>query len=1822
MAAWIAAVWLVILIGMPVAAAPALEAVRLGFTSHQISGDEIALEWTGSGTLQSAESPTGPWVTVPNSKSPFTAARSGDVRFYRLLSTAYSLVAVNETMVRITYDQPMGLSAIDPANYTVASDQGAPIQVLGAKFGLSRQVVELATTPQSSANYELTINNVQDSTEQSVYFDGRVFSGNPKGAVVSAAATSSTRVVVVFNEPMADNALAPQNFSIRDSTGKSLMVTDADFDGPLTMVVVLTTVPQAGVPYTLTVNNVTDLGGDPLALTTKIANFQGVGAVGLSRAIPTDSTHITLTFTSAVGDSALAPSTYLIDQLDAANNVVGKLQITSAGFLGDERKVVELTTKPQQNTRYRISTTSGLTDPAGNVLPSSDVQFDGIRGQPSLALVASIRPTSVLVTFNVPMSDDVLSPAAYGISQLDDPTKTLEVMSVGFVGSERRVVELTTAPQSSVNYVIRRLDAGNIHGVALLLPPTPGVNLFTGNASPSGTPAVAAAPRVVGAASLGNLQVIVAFSEPMSSSAIQPENYVVVQENVNPQAGFLRVVAAEFYKQNPSTVLLTTSSQSELVYRVTVVNATDLSGVALADRIVSNGVLVDPTSVVFPGTPPIGFGDADGDGLADNIEMRGWIVTVRNVDGTTSSRGVTSDPLVADTDGDGLNDAQEANLRFDPRSIDTDDDQINDYAEFNEVYSNGLDQDTDRDSLDDFLEFAFFHTSPLFEDTDGDQISDANEIIGSRNPRVSDLPRPEITVGEVNLQLNVKFTESNAQQRRELETKSVSTTLSASTSQTYTRQDTVNTEVHLDAGTTDTDYATYYFRAGFSVGYTFQSTDQSETATAQAYARSLSTDRETTRGFTTEREVLGAVMQVAVDLRNLSSLAYRVKNLQITAFIQDPQNHSRLTPVATLLPDAEPADGYTLGPLAAERGPFVFSNTTIVPSAVEALMANSSGLIFRISNYDIIDERGRNFAFSGQEIVERTARLVIDFGGASSLRALVTGEPFDETRPGDETEIHRVATSGGRAIADTNQDGKVDRYPRELFSPTGDSLGIDYDDNGVVDADDAAFEGDTIVVFDGVGKEVGIGLHQAMAAVGLKHYSETNTPTANLSDEEILSSYSTVVVAGREKVYRIRGISNDSLNRKYWEILTPLGVDNITDLNDLVLKPSTPVSLNFVQDLDGDGLTADVEYFLRTSDSDELVPVQVGGVVQMAPRGRDTDKDGLDDRFEALIGWTVSLPNKPNYKVWSSPRRADSNFDGLSDTFVAPGGWNDVNPANGLRDRLNEVYQLNPPPTDWVLDPIRLDTDGDGISDADELAGFVVVPLTGAAPFTRTTNPLNPDTDGDTFSDGFERLVGLDPTDPADIDSDGDGLPDPVEELGWQVTTIAKSTIGFEQGLATTVVRTSNKFDDDSDDDGLTDFEEFFLKTNAKAADTDGDGIADRIELLGYTLGHKVGDDDLGIIKTDVLDADTDNDKRTDGAEAELVDIEQSRWVVRVSGETPYRVFSNPLIADADFDGLVDGDEFSFDPTNANRHTDPNNGNTDGDRRDDGSEVGICTVGCPPGNTNPLAKDLRVTVVAEGIEVTGADSLMQFGFSIRTPEINGVAGLNPVQRIVYQTNPDASSVSQVQHNQGGVYVAALSYEWFMDPTGAGVHTFTEEEACLGVNDSRIYDPGLKGVPDGAYFRAIVNVCGTGQSFNPPQILRYSRTSNSKAIINSGGLLGSSAGASYGGSVSGNLELGTTPLATRSVSFGLADGERFSIEGFATKLMAPPAVNKTKTLGGLEGAKAFQASTSGTPTEVRPVFSWIQVVDKFIEEFYFETTIDGINVKLRFYYIIE
>ncbi len=1318
------------------------------------------------------------------------------------------------------------------------------------------------------------------------------------------------------------------------------------------------------------------------------------------------------------------------------------------------------------------------------------------------------------------------------------------------------------------------------------------------------------APRVVGANATSNTTVVVSFSNPMNNSAVNPANYSVVQSGGGGTAR-LNITGARFLSNDRMAVELTTLSQSAEQYTVAVVNVRDLGGTALAPPFWQGGILVDPTRATFIGQAPseTDLVDTDGDGLTDNVELNGWPVVIKLL-GTHSvtqpngtvvqvqnevTRWVTSDPLLADTDADGLGDAQEYNTGFDPRRPDTDGDQLTDYVEWNEIFSDATNQDTDQDGLDDYLETSFLHSSPDFADTDGDQIADGDELLGNRNMLVSDLPRPEISVGGVNLQLDVRFTETHDQEQRDLETRQISTTLTNSSSLSHTRDDTVTVEAHLDFGhESEAGGKGNFIEAGFSGGYTYQSSDTSASESELAYQNSLSTDKEVTRGFNVQREVQGATMQVAVSLRNLSNLAYRVKNLQVTAFIQDPLDHSKLTPVATLLPDSEPDDGFTLGPLVTNRGPFIFSNTTIVPALVEALMANPTGLIFRISNYDILDELDRNFAFTSQQVVERTSQLVVDFGGASSLlNQLGGGNPDDQ--PGDETEVHRISTSQGRPITDTNGDGKIDLPPRELFDAFGRSLGIDYNGDGAITPADDTYVPDRSAIFDAAAKEAGITLFQALGSLGLTRYDEATTPTANLTQDQILNSYSTFMDGSRERIYRIRGVGNDSLNQKFWEILTPTGIDSTSNLSDLILKSNSPVSLNFVQDLDGDGLTSDVEFFLHTSDSptpvgtaaptstdtaidqvtfavdpnlptgnavavsadggglkagghyyihnfgggvysfystntDAIAGGSVGRIdltasvtaVVGVPAGQDTDKDGLDDRFESLIGWTVTTPQK-TYPVFSSPRRADSNFDAPkpgddplnkyngSDLFEAPAGWNDTN-HNGLRDRF-EVFQTGP--TDYVLDPIRLDTDGDGINDAAEVIGFNITRITDGSIINRSTNPLNPDTDGDTFSDGFEKSVGLDPTDGSDVDTDGDGLPDPVETTGWHVLTHGVSTTPYADGALSDNVRTSSNASVDTDNDGLTDFEEFFLGTDPSSADSDGDGINDILELKGYTLPHDVGGNSLGVITTNPLDSDTDNDERSDGAEAELVDIEQQRWVVRVVGQAPRQVFSNPLVADADFDGLVDGEEY------ANHMTDPNNGNTDGDSRDDGQELAA--------NTNPLVEDFQVTVYFTSLGITsdgdpGGAGPGDFGFDwgIRLPDSTQPAGLSNNFTSVVSANATLTGTFQSTPFPGGV---------------------SEIEAALPALDSGETQQSLRNNGPDIYG---INI-SDGDTLKLPGLISDSH---------------------------------------RSYSFGMTKDDFFAVEGVVIEIDSYPGTYTSVYLGGLEGAKANE---NGGNDAIRPVF---------------------------------
>lgn len=1037
-----------------------------------------------------------------------------------------------------------------------------------------------------------------------------------------------------------------------------------------------------------------------------------------------------------------------------------------------------------------------------------------------------------------------------------------------------------------------------------------------------------AAPAVTGAIAISNTRVRVSFSQPMAAEAEQAASYVVAQQNVNGEAGTLAVTAATFANPEHTAVDLVTLSQNDVTYKVTVVGVRSESGQEFWVQATNGLGFVTANSASFAGAPPSGAGiDTDIDGLADNEEQRGWLVTTIDVNGTVMTREVTSDPFSADTDRDGLSDKLERSLGTDPRNRDTDQDGLADAHEYNGLFSSPTNQDTDGDDLGDGSEVTFFKTSPLLQDTDGDQIMDDDEVIlANRNPRLADLPQPVIRIESIALELDVRFDETTEQGTTQGQTENFSSTLSQSAERTRSRTSEVNdkvsagfaAETKFEAGVGVTLAGTKFSNkfsvsGGFEHSWSSSWSDESSNATQKEYNRSLESAQEVTENISISRVVEDARISTLVYLSTAGDVAFTLRDLQITALVDDPRNPGRYVPVATLVPATE--NVFNLGPIRGEIGPLVFSARDIFPGQVERLMQDPSGVIFKIANYNIEDESGRNFAFSSQEVTDRTVSLSLDFGG----------EPA--------TEYYRAASSFGQPVG---------RIAGKLAVSEGISEAELRYQFGLLPSDV-----DSPLAFDLSGKNIGVVFHDIMQDVlGLNHY-DAATDTTNQTTR--FNSYATEIGAnGVERVTRIRQSEGKPETQSGWMVLTPSGLimsgelsfgDGDVQADDQQLFSGTGISLAYVQDKDSDRIPARLEALHRCSDT-------------LA----DSDGDTLSDYFEVFGEprlpsgarenpdnvWLIEVVGAPNYEAFSSCNSVDTDQDGISDRL----------------EYLNT--KTDGPYSSYRTDPKKVDTDGDGLTDQQEINGFltwlndiggaltpadtsraqeVCVDTTAPSPspfpdrraVLCKTDPLNRDSDGDGIIDGAERALFANPTtnDISDLnDLDGDTLMGFEENNGWPVTATmlindasVTETCEVIAGAATTACNryvaafglenaapSSDPLKPDTDNDGLRDNEERDAGTHPRVNDSDLDGRTDEEELLGG--GESVF--------TNPLHWDTDTDLLSDGGE--LIG-----WLVTTVGGTPYPVKSNPLLSDADSDLFPDGEEKAA-------GTDPDKFNTDDDK--------------------------------------------------------------------------------------------------------------------------------------------------------------------------------------------------------------------------------------------------------------------------------------------------
>ena len=133
--------------------------------------------------------------------------------------------------------------------------------------------------------------------------------------------------------------------------------------------------------------------------------------------------------------------------------------------------------------------------------------------------------------------------------------------------------------------------------------------------------------------------------------------------------------------------------------------------------------------------------DTDGDGLTDAEEAE--LGTDANSadsdgDGLTDAEEINeyeTDPLNSDTDGDGLSDGDEVNsYNTDPNSTDSDGDGLSDGDEINEYETDPNNTDSDGDGLNDYDEVMTHDTNPNNADSDGDGFTDMQEIDMGTNP--------------------------------------------------------------------------------------------------------------------------------------------------------------------------------------------------------------------------------------------------------------------------------------------------------------------------------------------------------------------------------------------------------------------------------------------------------------------------------------------------------------------------------------------------------------------------------------------------------------------------------------------------------------------------------------------------------------------------------------------------------------------------------------------------------------------------------------------------------------------------------------------------------------------------------------------------------------------------------------------------------------------------------------------------------------------------------------------------------------------------------
>jgi len=946
--------------------------------------------------------------------------------------------------------------------------------------------------------------------------------------------------------------------------------------------------------------------------------------------------------------------------------------------------------------------------------------------------------------------------------------------------------------------------------------------IVTGQADPSGVEL-----RLSNAAATSATTILVQFTKAVDPvKAELPDHYRITSVT---GASTVKVLKAELERPGLTTVKLTTKPQSEIEYVLKALDIVDLSGKPIAAP--SGPIPADPSATKF-----FGFGastggdsdcpsaddpaDCDGDGITDADEQRGYTIQIIHTDGSTETRAVTSDPDLEDTDGDGVTDAEEKHSGADPRSPDTDGDTLTDDQEWNILLSNPVDQDTDNDTVQDGFEYCCLGTSPLLDDTDGDQISDADEVFTrNRNPLVADIPAQDISIGNVRLQLDQRFTYVDSSGHTVSTTDSAVSTLENATGSGNTTGDgsTHGGSVWVESGTrdgTDADaWSAFFFRVHgeYNGSQVHEYSTESMQATQRSLQQSLERGSQLSVDSSVTREIVGASLTAGVTIKNAGSLAFSMSNVEITVSERDPGSTYQLIPVATLIPNTSLISGndttFNLGPFTQSRDSILFASKDIFPNLVEQLMRNPGSLVFTVSNFNMTDEAGRQMTFENQIARDRTGGIFIDTGDgklknylvATSLQAdpdYIGHNPNPDYESDPQHQPQYLPYVGG-----FNGNGSPIGIPIDfaLRHVLGMAKNSTTPDGIVVGSDHIAHSravGDDIQLVP-VGT-TGLVDGTVIVGAGPNKTLETQPSLTGTDIRQVVTGYGTALDGdGVERLVRVGSYSNGQYGRK-WVVVRAASQPTSADFGTLKLMPGEDFYLVFVQDLDEDGLFSREEMLAGSTDSitDTYDNSKFGTIVNpmpghpgyliadpvkghdLIPDSKDTDRDGIGDYAELRVGWRVSVDGANLKDVYSSPRLADSDGDGLVDPQEQDLRFACADPGPDVRQDALCSFQAAPDVN--KSDAVAIIAGKNGRADETPIGDDVALVPAGAAGLTFGTPVIGPGPNGEIDTDlgvglgADDKYVSvaslrLTPpaTDPTSADTDIDGITDYDEIVGF-----------------------------------------------------------------------------------------------------------------------------------------------------------------------------------------------------------------------------------------------------------------------------------------------------------------------------------------------------------------------------------------------------------------------------------------------------------------------